>query len=707
MSTFIRSFLAVILVLVPFQAVFSLPVAFDIQTADFERWFEDIGPRSSVMDADGYMHAAYGGSQLYYATNKTGRWETTIVDTGDGGRHTSIALDSNGHPHISYIGGSVFGSDIWPLKYAFFDGTRWIRVSVDNDNFRGGCTSLALNTSDRPRISYYDYTNKALKYTAYDGAAWHTRTLDSSGEVGNYSSLALDSNGNPHISYADATLSDERLKYIRFNGISWDTPESVDDASGRVTHTSIAIDSSNHPHISYYASSPGCLKYVSHNGAIWGTPQIVDAAGNTGAHSSLVLDTSGNPHISYTGNNMADLRYAAYSGSAWTLGILVSGSEYTFCFTSLSLDGNQPHITYTDGKFFKHINQKQTVWYTDIIDMAVFPGRSSTSLSLDSRGYPHISYYDNIYEDLLYAFFDGNRWTRETVDAEGNVGQVSSLALDAADHPHISYLNGDTHDLKYAFFNGSSWEITTVWDTAIVHGPTSIAIDSNNHPHISYYDQALLSNGNLKYVFHDGIAWQSPVNVDTAGDVGAYASLALDSQGHPHISYYDRGNRNLKYAFWNEGWSAVTVDNTGNVEGYTALALNADDYPCISYISTMGALKYACLSQNSGAWEFDTVDSGINIWTALALDSHGHPHICYDDITNNGDLKYAAHNGTQWTIKKVDKNEGVKSFSSIALDKNDHPFISYHVPRPRCRYLNLAVGRDVNPMPAILFNLLN
>jgi hypothetical protein len=125
----------------------------------------------------------------------------------------------------------------------------------------------------------------------------------------------------------------------------------------------------------------------------------------------------------------------------------------------------------------------------------------------------------------------------------------------------------------------------------------SLALDTSGAPHISYFDD---KNDSLKYARLDGTTWLSET-VDSIGQPpwdSGYTSLELDRADAPHISYYDADNKDLKYAhFDGTVWIIQTVDSEEDVGQYSSLALDQVGCPCISYYdATNEDLKYACLS---------------------------------------------------------------------------------------------------------------
>ena len=142
-------------------------------------------------------------------------------------------------------------------------------------------------------------------------------------------------------------------------------------------------------------------------------------------------------------------------------------------------------------------------------------------------------------------------------------------------------------------------------------------------------------------------AWQTSV-VDTAG--GGYTSLALDTSGNPHISYFENSNQDLKYAKWNgSSWTTQIIDAAGYAGFYTSIALDSSDKPRIAYHSGAGSytLKYA--EWNGSAWALQTVASAYSGYdTSLVLDSNDNPHITYHEDTNTGFLKYIKWTGAAW-----------------------------------------------------------
>ena len=335
---------------------------------------------------------------------------------------------------------------LFVLVFTNFVRAGWNIQTIDSaGNLGGARTSISLDTSDRPHISYYDDTNGDLKYARWAGSSWDIRTVDSGGDVGWEASIALDGSGYPHISYKDRINGD--LKYAKWTGSSWSI-QTVDSAGNVGDGSSIALDGSGNPHISYHHWDNGGLKYAKWTGSSWSIQTLDSVGGSGGIDTSIALDGSGYPHISYFDLTNGYLKYAKWTGSSWSI---------------------------------------------QVVDGAA---GAANSIALDGSGNPHISYYDFDNGDLKYARWTGSSWIIQTVDSAGSVGSYTSIALDVSGNPHISYRDLTNGDLKYAKWTGSSWSIQTVDSVGNVGYRTSLALNGNGNPCISYIDG---TNGNLKY----------------------------------------------------------------------------------------------------------------------------------------------------------------------------------------------------------------
>jgi len=351
-------------------------------------------------------------------------------------------------------------------------------------------------------------------------------------------------------------------------------------------------------------------------------PEHGSAAGNTitqpdsgGQYTSVALDASGFPVISHYDPANGDLKIVHCGNAACSAGNTIAAPDVTNNvgqYNSLKLDtGGNPVVSYFDASLFDlrllHCGNP-TCTSGNTTTSADSSQTTSTglysSLALDASGKPIVSYFEVPHDQLKVLHCNNpscSSYGATFADPGSILGLYTSIALDASGFPVVSYFDQTNGDLKVVHCGNAtctSGNTIVSPDTAGEVGQyTSIALDTSGFPVVSYYNQ---QSGDLK-VLHCGDATCSSGNTirspDTGGDVGKYTSIKLDTSGKPAVSYYDATGGNLRVLHCGDptctaGNVAVTPDAAGNVGQYTSLALDASGNPVVSYYdATNGLLK--------------------------------------------------------------------------------------------------------------------
>lgn len=310
---------------------------------------------------------------------------------------------------------------------------------------------------------------------------------------------------------------------------------------------SIVIDNLGHPWISYSDGTDNPdfhLKVAHFTGTSW-EATTVDATGDT--VTAIALDNTGAPVVAYQDSTTWRVELAKLVGTTWLVETIDPNCQASSGISLVIDTTGKPHIAYIDKSdlaytYLKYAVFSGSAWSIETVtDECSGIDSSAVSLQLNSGGTPYISYYNLASNDLVCAKKVGGIWLEEIV-APGD-SEYPSLRLNAAGNPCVSYLRTD--GVYYAYFDGSLWHREKVDSFTVMSYSTSLVLDSAGHPHISYYDPV---NCDLKYAYYDGVAWQKET-VDAAGDIGASSSIALDSFGAPYIGYLDSINYVVKCAF--------------------------------------------------------------------------------------------------------------------------------------------------------------
>ncbi|MCK5292576.1 MAG: hypothetical protein KAR39_11245 [Thermoplasmata archaeon] len=418
---------------------------------------------SLAIDSNDVPHMAHQGPgpSLRYTRKENGTWSSEVVDNSDlVGEFPSVSIDSGGRVHISYAPlEPVLVPPEYPpppqakdksLRYAVRDNTGWTRMVVDEAVW-AGFTSLALDPSDNPHISYTDWNQGGLHYAKLVGGKWETALIDQEG--GLVSSICVDSQGNPHIAYARYGNPWKEVYYAKYSGGSW-----------QIEHL-------------------GAGSYII-------------------AYISMAMDAFDRPHVTWSGRE--GFKYAVWNGT-WRVDNATDGKAGV---VAIALHDNSPGIYYSYyGRFFGYLNN--SIWKWERINTTVVAGtgwHTSHPLAFDSRGVPHLGGWMSIDNKSHLAYLSrepllpvaqagGNQTTYEgdvlILDGTGSTGESLTFHWDMNAQedsngdgnftndidligPSPSYVYGDDGEVTITLRvedNKGNWDANATTVTVLNQGP--------------------------------------------------------------------------------------------------------------------------------------------------------------------------------------------------------------------------------------------
>ena len=667
---------------------------------DFTTGDDELGYYASIATFGDEVHVShydYGSYDLIYKHFDGVAWEASQIVDGDEdvGEYSSIGVDSKGIPHIAY-----YDSSHGVLKFAERIGTEWNVSVVDSVPTNGYYCSLAIAPDGRVRISYHDEKQYDLCLASED--VWITDVVHPGPLVGERSALALDKDGNVYIAYCDYMNRD--LWFATNAGGSWATElvESTGDVAARL---SMDIDDERNVHISYLeranvTNKVGYLKYATNAGGSWTTEVLAQMAVGYSQTSSLKVDPAGNVHIFFFNgtDDAQNLWYATNAGGSWQVSLFEECTiDYYHVGTenSLFIDANgDMHLTYRRAHRYGadqrgdivYANNVGGTWAFEIAASGRLFGQGTT-LAVDADGKAHVAFREMGNFSLVYATNAGGSWTNHTLAP--HAGEFASLAVDSKGAVSICFLSTTDKWIRYANNADGIWSFINVASAGTTVEAPSMALDSGGMAHISYYEATGGRDG-LKYATNS--AWKLTTIFESqvlGNHAPGYTSMKVDAKGWAHVCYYNTRNTSLNtslmYATNTGGtWVHTLVDGaTVQAGNFNSLALDSNGKVHISYLdSENGRLKYATNADRG--WKNFTLDVhvGVSFATDIEVDGNGVVYISYHSSTK-GDLRCARFAGSSWEYCTVDNSTNdVGKYSSIAIEKVDRttyrPHISYY-----------------------------
>ena len=400
---------------------------------------------------------------------------------------------------------------------------------------------------------------------------------------------------------------------------------------------------------------------------------------------------------------------AGGGGTRWkTLRVEAGRTFRNVTNSSLKIFNGNPGVAYgSDHLYYASLEGGESA--TTIVDDDWGVGMFASLAFEPVYGYPRISYYDHINEELKYAkYTPGLGWSISELWTSTGPNTIS-LDNTSNHYPHILYADGNQH-LAHAwmdcFLSICSFHTESIDGTVLVSGTNiAFAIDPSNEMYAAYMDEG----GSLLFNETIGGAWAFPSILDaSSGSHLMEPSLAVTSDGDIGITYVtDDG---LEYAYYSGGsWTHEIVYDESGFFLYPSdpsLQLPNDDVtqPWISFIDGDGNIQLATFGDGicpgtTGNYDCSFVDDSSNFHlTSLVVDTSDTAYnlgrlVSIDTLT--GELRYEYQDTSySWHNLAVDHSTNVGLYSSLVVDADGPHIGSYDRHQTRFRYTEYDQGDE-------------
>jgi len=649
-----------------------------------------MGTHSSVVvDSAGQIHAVYNNqswSGLMYATydTKWGWLEESIVD-GIEPFFMSLAVDSQDHIHVAFANCLTPFSDC-ELHYGndISSSSSFTTLPKYGATNSGLYTSLVLDASDTPHIAFVDRSdcsndNCSINYMTLNGTAWERFIVDDDRTVAP-SDLQIHHghNGTTSVTWFDDQVPGGPLVLSTLSGSQWSEQNLVlsETQSGDLVsfpfHDS-AYDLNANLHLSHYNETSRDLEYTFIDNAST-TTIVVDAMGDVGRENTILIDSLNNPHIVYHDTTNSALKVASLIDSAWIVSNVDNSS--TFESSSVYLDSNNIlHIIYYDSTNHHPMHAKKQLQTSVQLNPSEWnispsqgPAVGGTEVVVTGSGFSSLivdEIRDNDVEDMNAT------WSNTLIGFDMSL--VSSI-LDEDGHAHLSYYDSLTTNLVYATNKNGSWVNYLIDSDVSGNGlSSSIAIDSNGTVHISYIDGDALFYVKIEI---SGTISSFGIDFGTAPTM-RLPRLQVDSLNMPHIVYYEMGI-GLRYVTRTDfatPWTDVLVHATEVHE--LEFQLDSNDIPQVVY--TWGDDVLVNHAKKAvGNWTLSSLPFGMHVeHLAFALGPNDDQHVIFrHDDTYDSRYQYSWNNST-WTSFGLTSEQDDAKYFDIQIDSLNRTHITF------------------------------